>query len=111
MDVIPDPIYTGSLHNLVHECGNNIEVDMYYYISVYDYNYDDTNNDCEYVGYVLYKNEYDVSITIYKRRYIINGNEQEWDDANPQNMTLYWSDIDTSRVRPCIRFYRTLHQR
>lgn len=110
METIPDSLITLSLHGLVHEHRENIDIGMYYYIAVYDYTDDGAINDCEYVGKILSKTADEIMIEMLWRRELIEGNEQEWAQLEPENMTFAWLDVDAPHVRPCIRFYRTAWQ-
>ena len=99
-----------SLHGLIHENCENIEEGMYYYVAVYDYTDDGAINDCEYVCRVLSKDMDEIAVQMLWKRDLIEGNEQEWVQIEPENMTFAWLDVDAPRERPCIRFYRTARQ-
>jgi hypothetical protein len=110
MEEIPDMFLSHSLHGLVHEIRENIEEGMYYYVGVYDYTDDGTVNDCEYVARVLSKDADEIIVQVLWKRYLIEGNEQEWNHIELENMTFAWPDVDAPCERPCIRFYRTARQ-
>ena len=107
---MPDPLTSLSLHSLVHDHRDNLETGMYYYIAVFDHTDDGAINDCEYAGSLLSTTGDELTVQVRYKRTLIEGNEQEWVQLEPENMTFAWLDVDSPYERPCIRFYRTVEQ-
>ena len=99
--------YEGSLEStFIHEHPLNIEIGQYYYVRIDNYQDFTGINDYECIAQVVLILREEIDINIEWKRYIVNGNEQDWIEIIHENMSVNISDMNVLQGRPPVRFYR-----